>query len=172
MSIRSLIALFHHRWAAPILAELERRQGARLVVLVNRLGAPRDTVRRTLDALVGAGLVQRNPGYGHPLRPEYVLTAEGGPVARRCVRLLDAIGARADLGLKKWSMPVLVALGRATRFSELRALLPGVTPRALAIALKDLQAAGLATREVLAAYPPSTAYRLTDEGRRVRRILV
>ena len=171
MSIRKLIELFHHRWAAPILAELERQRGARLVVLVNRLGAPRDTVRRTLDTLVEAGLVQRNPGYGHPLRPEYVLTPEGEPVARRCVRLLDAIGGRADLGLKKWSMPVLVALGGATRFSELRAALPGVTPRALAIALKDLQAAGLATREVLAAYPPSTAYRLTDEGHRVRRIL-
>src|ERR671939_337867 len=111
MSIRKLIELFHHRWAAPILAELERHRGARLV---------------------------------------------------------EAFGGRADLGLKKWSMPVLVALGRSTRFSELRAALPVVTPRALAIALKDLQGAGLATREVLAAYPPSTAYRLTDEGRRVR----
>jgi DNA-binding HxlR family transcriptional regulator len=172
VSIRKLIELFHHRWAAPILAELERQRGARLVVLVNRLRAPRDTVRRTLDALIDAGLVERNPGYGHPLRPEYVLTDSGRPVARRCVRLLEEIGGRADVGLKKWSMPVLVALGRATRFSELRAALPGVTPRALAIALKDLQALGLATREVLAAYPPSTAYRLTDEGRRVRRILV
>src|SRR5918912_2394688 len=171
MSIRKLIELFHHRWAAPILAELERQRGTRLVVLVNRLGAPRDTVRRTLEALLEAGLVQRNPGYGHPLRPEYLLTPEGRPVARRCVRLLEAMDGRAGIGLKKWSMPVLVALGSATRFSELRAALPGVTPRALAIALKDLQAAGLATREVLAAYPPATVYRLTDEGRRLRDIL-
>ena len=171
MSIRQLIELFHHRWAAPILAELERRRGTRLVVLVNGLGAPRDTVRRTLDALVRAGLVQRNPGYGHPLRPEYLLTPAGLPVARRCAHLLEAIGGRAELGLKKWSMPVLVALGGATRFSELRAALPGVTPRALAIALKDLQRAGLATRDVLAGYPPTTAYRLTADGRRVRRIL-
>jgi DNA-binding HxlR family transcriptional regulator len=165
-------SVLHHRWAAPVLAELERERGTRFVVLQRRLGVARQTLSQTLAWLIGAGLVARNPGYGHPLRPEYVLTAEGSPVARRCARLLDAIDGRAEIGLKKWSMPVLVALGGATRFSELRAALPGVTPRALAIALKDLQAVGLATREVLAAYPPSTAYRLTGEGRRVRSILV
>lgn len=34
-------------------------------------------VERTLAARIEAGLMRRNPGYGHPLRPEYRLTAPG-----------------------------------------------------------------------------------------------
>jgi DNA-binding HxlR family transcriptional regulator len=41
-------------------------------------------------------------------------------------------------------------------------LLPGVTPRALALALRDLEVAQLVRREVLPTRPPSTVYRATD----------
>src|SRR5947207_13068422 len=68
------IRLFHHRWAVPVLAELRRERGSRFVTLANRIGVTRDSLRRTLSALIDDGLVERNPGYGHPLRPEYVLT--------------------------------------------------------------------------------------------------
>ena len=81
--------------------------GAKFVTLANRLGVGRETLRRTLDALVEAELVARNPGYGHPLRPEYVLTARGrrlGPAAARLVEALRDEGLE-DLGLKKWSTP-------------------------------------------------------------------
>jgi DNA-binding HxlR family transcriptional regulator len=172
MSIPSLIELFHHRWAAPVLAELRREKGTRFVLLANRLGVGRESLRRTLEALIANGHVARNPGYGHPLRPEYVLTPSGRGVAERCDRLLAALGSRADVGLKKWSMPVLVALAGATRFGDLREALPGVTPRALTLALKDLQATGLVEREVVDGYPPTTIYRPTRAGRRVRAILV
>jgi len=47
------------------------------------------------------------------------------------------------------------------RFSELRELLPGVTARALTLALKDLVAVGLVERTVTDGFPPSTLYRLT-----------
>jgi DNA-binding HxlR family transcriptional regulator len=171
MSIPSLIELFHHRWAAPVLAELLREKGTRFVLLANRLGVGRESLRRTLEALIASGHVARNPGYGHPLRPEYVLTASGRPVAQRCDRLLAALGPRADVGLKKWSMPVLAALGGSMRFSELREALPGVTARALALALKDLQAAGYVEREVVDDYPPTTIYRLTRAGAGLRSIL-
>jgi len=39
--IERLIALFHHRWAVPTLAELCRSSGCKFVTLVNRLGASR-----------------------------------------------------------------------------------------------------------------------------------
>ena len=169
VSITELIALFHHRWSAPVLVEILRQKGSRFAALAGRLGVGRGTLRRTLDSLLELGLVARNPGYGHPLRPEYVLTAKGNAVAERCAKLLAA--AEDDIVLRKWTLPVLVALERAARFTQLRAELPGVTPRALALALKDLQAAGLAERRVEDVYPPIVVYRATTRGRRLQRLV-
>ena len=135
MSIEELIALCHHRWSAPVLAELGRTRGARFVVLVNSLGVGRASLQRTLTALVELGLVRRNPGYGHPLRPEYLLTPQGEEAASRCGRLLAAADGKAGVLLRKWSLPVLLALRGNERFSELREALPGITARALARAL-------------------------------------
>ena len=171
MSIEDLIALCHHRWSAPVLAELGRTRGARFVVLVNRLGVGRASLQRTLAALVELGLVRRNPGYGHPLRPEYLLTPEGEEAASRCERLLAAVDGKTGVLLRKWSLPVLVALRGNSRFSELREALPGITARALALALKDLERTGLVTRRVEETYPPSTLYAATAEAVRLQRIL-
>lgn len=172
MSISELIALFHHRWAAPVLAELERQKGSRFAALVGILGLGRESLRRTLDALIALELVARNPGYGHPLRPEYVLTPRGEPIARRCRRLVEALGDERELLLRKWSLPVLVTMGHAGRFSELREELPGITPRALAIALKDLQSAGLVERVVdEGAHPPTVLYTATATARPLQRAL-
>jgi DNA-binding HxlR family transcriptional regulator len=169
LSSRDLASLFHHRWAAPVLAELERERGTRFVLLANRLGVPRETLSRTLTALIEGGLVTRNPGHGHPLRPEYLLTPSGAQVAPGCLTLLDVLPDR-ELSLKKWSVPVLAAVGRGARFSDLIVELPA-SPRALTLALKDLQALGLVEREVVEGYPPTTRYRPTTAGRRVQRVL-
>jgi len=170
VSISDLIALFHHRWAAPVLAELERQKGSRFAALAGSLGLGRESLRRTLDGLIALGLVERNPGYGHPLRPEYVLTAAGAPVARRCARLLGAVGDERELALRKWSLPVLVALQRAGRFSELRDELPGISPRALALALRDLQAGGLVERVVdERGHPPTVVYAATPAAKPLQR---
>jgi DNA-binding HxlR family transcriptional regulator len=171
MSITDLIALFHHRWSAPVLAELARARGSRFVVLANALGVGRESLRRTLAALVELGLVRRNPGYGHPLRPEYLLTERGEDVAARCVRLLALLDGNADVALKKWSLPVLAALEHPARFSQLRDALPGISARALALALKDLEAAGLVRRRVQETYPPSTVYAATRAAQRLRAVL-
>ncbi|MDQ3823709.1 MAG: winged helix-turn-helix transcriptional regulator, partial [Actinomycetota bacterium] len=137
----SLSQLFHHRWAPAVLAELHRTRGSRVVTLTNVLGVGRESLRRTLAALVDGGLVERNPGYGHPLRPEYVLTARGVRAAPACADLLAGLRELGVEGtaLKKWSLPVLLALGGPgrRRFSALLEALPDVTPRALALALKD-----------------------------------
>jgi DNA-binding HxlR family transcriptional regulator len=166
------IRLFHHRWAVPVLAELRRERGSRFVTLANRIGVTRDSLRRTLTALIKDGLVERNPGYGHPLRPEYVLTEEGARVGAVCDRLLTALDGLEGVALRKWSMPVVRALSdEPRRFSELRAGLPSVSARALALALKNLQAAELVERTVTDDYPPGTVYRLTDRARRLARIV-
>ena len=164
----TLVALFHNRWSVPILAELHRQRGSRFVTLARTLGMSRESLRRTLAALTESGLVGRNPGYGHPLRPEYVLTRRGERVASRgrpLVELLRERGLEADAH-KKWSMPVVHALAEGPlRFSELRDRLEGISPRALTLALKELEAAGVVERRVTNDYPPATSYRLAADAR-------
>ena len=164
----TLVLLFHNRWSVPILAELRRQRGSRFVTLSRTLGLSRESLRRTLAVLIERGLVGRNPGYGHPLRPEYVLTRAGERLAAGCGPLVDALRHERldEIGLKKWSMPVVLALAEGPRrFSALREALETVSPRALALALKDLEAAGLVDRSVTDDYPPATVYALTRKGR-------
>ena len=62
------------RWAIPVLALLSREQGSRFVVIERRFGLSRNSLTRTLAYLREQGWVMPNPGHGHPLRPEYVLS--------------------------------------------------------------------------------------------------
>ena len=164
----TLVALFHNRWSVPLLAELHRQRGSRSVTLARTLGMSRESLRRTLAALIDGGLVGRNPGYGHPLRPEYVLTRAGERIGAASGPLVAGLRREGleDVGLKKWSMPAVFALADGPlRFSELRDRLEGVSPRALALTLKDLEEAGLVDRRVTEDYPPATVYRLTRRAR-------
>ena len=171
----SLPELFHHRWALGILAELDRTRGSRFVTLTNRVGVGRESLRRTLTALSEGGLVSRNPGYGHPLRPEYVLTKRGIRVAPVCADLLARLRELGveDAALKKWSLPVVLALGGPgrRRFSALQEALGEITARALALALKDLAAAGLVDRAVTDGFPPASMYSLTPAAARLLPLL-
>lgn len=172
--VNRLIVLFHHKWSVPILAELHSVSGAKFVALVKKLGMSRDSLRQTLDLLIQEGWVKRNSGYGHPLRPEYVLTAAGarlGPWCSRVMSILIALGVE-DFGLRKWSAPVALGLQSGLqRFSELTAFLPGSSARAIALTLKNLQTAGLVERAVSNEYPPVTYYRLTRRGRRLATVI-
>lgn len=152
------------------MAQLSTTGGSRFVPLANTLGVSRDTLRQTLDALIQAGLVTRNPGYGHPSRPEYVLTESGQRIGPVCVELMEELRRRGveDVLLKKWSMPILAALSAESRYGELRRAV-GATPRALTLALKELAARGLVERRVHTGFPPSTTYRLTPKSRILRR---
>ncbi len=88
-----------------------------------------------------------------------------------CVRLDDAIRDRghADVGLRKWTMPLIHAIAdehEPARFSILLNALKVLTPRALSDGLKRMEGAGLVKREVTEGFPPSTRYTLTPLGRR------
>jgi DNA-binding HxlR family transcriptional regulator len=152
--LEPLIALCHHRWSIPILAELHRENGSKFVTLVQRLQLSRDALSRTLDALVQLGLIKRNTGYGHPLRPEYILTASGKQIGQDALELLnhlqqlEASNARSlNTALKKWTLPILHAIHhRINRFSSLRETLPSLSPRALTLTLQDLEQLAWLTR--------------------------
>jgi DNA-binding HxlR family transcriptional regulator len=169
------VRLFHRRWAVPVLVALEKGRGAKFVTLSKTLGVGRDTLRATLEDLIDLGLVMPNPGYGHPMRPEYLLTAEGQRLAPTSGRLISTV-RRLDiepLAFRKWTMPVALVLGRDDhRFSELRDTLPGITPRALTLSLKDMQECALVRRDVYDDYPPVTGYRPDRRARGLHEVLV
>jgi DNA-binding HxlR family transcriptional regulator len=162
-----LAALGQHRWMVPLLAELLRSNGARFAELRHRLGLPRDSLVRTIDAAIEAGWAMRNPGYGHPLRPEIVLTPAGQGLAGVALQVAQAL-AEQGLGpaaLSRWSLPLVQAMaGGQERFNELARSLPGASPRALSQALQRLVANDLVGRSVEAGYPPTSRYRLTERG--------
>src|SRR6476661_4515185 len=128
------------RWTVPVLALLAVEQGARFARLAGALGMPRDSLVHTLAQLGAAGWVVRNPGHGHPLRPEYLLTPSGEAVAAAAARMM-AVRRRLDLAptsLPRWSLPIIGTLHGADwrRFTDLRNALAPVTPRALSLNLQ------------------------------------
>ena len=144
-TLEPLLALVHFRWALPILAELQHSNGCKFVTLVMRLDLSKDALSRTLTALLEQGLVMRNPGYGHPLRPEYILTAAGQQIGVQVLELMQTLERLevTDVALKKWSLPILLVLQDHTRFTDVLEKLPGLTTRALALSLRNLTQAKL-----------------------------
>jgi DNA-binding HxlR family transcriptional regulator len=172
--VRRLVELFRLCWAVPVIAEIQRTSGSKFVTLANRLGLSRDSLKRTLDTLIERGWVARNEGFGHPMRPEYVLTGEGarlGPYCRKLVASLEEIGMRAA-DLRRWTLAILYLLGEGPRrFSELREPSLAVTPRALTLCLADLRAAHLAEPIPVDDDLRGVAYRLTPKGQDLARVL-
>lgn len=73
--------------------------------------------------------------------------------------VLDRIG-------DKWSVLVVLSLRDGPRrFTELREMIGGVTPKVLTQTLRAMERDGLLTRRVYAEVPPRVEYRLTRLGR-------
>jgi DNA-binding HxlR family transcriptional regulator len=160
-------ALVRQRWLLPVLARFHGVRGLRFAELLGGLGLPRDSLVRTLEQALAQGWIERNQGHGHPLRPEYVLTARGMDVAETAAAMAQRLTA-AGLGpgdLTRWSLPALraIALG-ADRFNDLARGLAPASPRALSQALRTLVANDLVARDVEGGFPPSSRYRLTVRG--------
>ncbi|MFF5206032.1 winged helix-turn-helix transcriptional regulator [Streptosporangium sp. NPDC000396] len=76
--------------------------------------------------------------------------------------VLDRIG-------DKWSVLVVLALlDGPQRFTTLRNMINGVTPKVLTQTLRAMAGDGLLTRRVFAEVPPRVEYELTPLGRTLR----
>lgn len=165
--LEDLIALGKQRWMAAVLADIGAHNGARFVALIHRLSLPRDTLSRTLEAALALGWVMRNPGHGHPLRPEYILTGEGARIADIASRQLSA---QASIGvapgtLTRWGLPIIHSLNAGfARFNDVSRVLAIASPRALSQGLRTLAANDLITRALIDDYPPISFYSLTANG--------
>lgn len=166
--------LMGSRWFVPLLALASREDGVRSAALVARLAISRSMLAGVLDQLLGKGWLARNPGHGHPLRPEYVLTDPGRPVGAWCERVIDE---RQQLGLEgsglgRWALPLVGRLDRHwKRFSALEAELRPISPRSLSLALKQLLEVRLAERRLEDSFPPRPLYGLTSRGQRLARAM-
>jgi DNA-binding HxlR family transcriptional regulator len=127
----------------------EQLGGARFAAYRGHLEISRDMLVSTLAYLMDLGLLERNTGYGHPLRPEYVATQRGKSLGPACAELYDCMKLLnvERIALRKWSLPVIGAIhGDLASFSLLHGHLSPITPRALSKCLAELAVAGLITR--------------------------
>ena len=170
-----LIVLCGRTWSLPVLAHLHGFEGARYVELLHATGASRGSLSDTLKSLGRLGMVTPNPGYGHPLRPEYMLTPAGSGVARASAAVLesaDRLRMQRRLLLRKWSLPIFLALGPETlRFGQVRARLGHPTPRAVSLGLRDLASVRWIDRRLIDQSPPVADYTLATRARPLLRPL-
>jgi DNA-binding HxlR family transcriptional regulator len=79
-----------------------------------------------------------------------------------CHRATDVLSRVGD----KWSVLIFMQLEiEPRRFSELRRLIGGISPKMLAATLRGLEREGFISRTVFPTKPPSVEYALTDLGR-------
>ncbi len=169
-NLRRLASLVHHRWNILVIAELYCLSGAKFITLVNRLDASRGPLSAALEHLVELGFVVKNTEHGHPMRPEYLLTAQGLAIGEECLTLVRILKRRneLDLAFRKWTLPLVVAIGdRTLRFNELRSSLDDATPRAITMGLKSLLHHGWASRRLIDDFPPTAGYKLQRKGQRI-----
>lgn len=175
LAIEEIRTLGERRWALPLLAALAAEGGgARFVVLLNRLGCARSALASALDHLTAAGWIERNTGHGHPLRPEYLLTAKGAAVAERAGRI-ETVSTTLGLGpqsFQRWTLPLAYELrGSARRFTQLKTELAPATPRALSLTLKQMMGQELVSRAIVEDFPPAPIYGLTARGQKLARAI-
>lgn len=117
--------------------------------------------------------MKSNPGYGHPMRPEYILSTEGMAIGEFCASIAEE-GQRRDIRellQGKWTCPAIIRTGKERlRFNELKRRLPPVTSRALSLTLKDLLEAECMQAKLLAGHPPAHQYGLSRKVRGIYRI--
>ena len=96
------------------------------------------------------------------------------PSHRHCApaQVCGRYARAADLLGKRWSVTVVAVLADGTsRFNGIRHAVPGISPKLLAERLRELEAAGILERRVVASTPVSIEYVLTAKGRALRDVV-
>jgi DNA-binding HxlR family transcriptional regulator len=91
---------------------------------------------------------------------------------RSCAPVPEEVRRAAGLLERRWTVSILWASYEgASRFNEFRQSVGEIPPTTLAQRLVELEDAGLLERAVIDARPPRVEYRLTPEGRRLKRVV-
>lgn len=172
MDIESFVNISSRAWAIPILASMHVGVAGRQAALLTATGASRTAFAQSMEHLIKIGLLERNPGYGHPLRPEFRLTQLGKEAARIADKI-QRVSTEDDQRLlrKSWTLPVLTSLQTPCHFSDIKRNLITITDRALSQSLKSMEAKDWVHRSVdETARPPRSIYRAVNTGGVISRI--
>jgi len=172
MDIKLFVNITSRAWAMPVLAQLHAGVAGRQAPLLAATGASRTAFAQSMDHLIKLGLIERHPGYGHPLRPEFRLTQVGRHAAAMAHNIHGAAADEdMDLLRKSWTLPVLSSLHRPRHFNEIKRNLGTITDRALSQSLKSMEARQWVARNVDdAARPPRSLYRAVNTGGMISQI--
>lgn len=173
MDITSFVNITSRAWALPILANLHDGVPGRQASLLAATGASRTSFAQSMEHLISIGLLERNPGYGHPLRPEFRLTSQGiraAAIANKIQRVSRE--EDQDLLRRSWTVPILTSLHTPRHFNEIRKNLLPITDRALSHSLRSMEERNWVRRSVNdAARPPRPIYSAVNLGGEISKIV-
>ena len=80
-----------------------------------------------------------------------------------CLDTVKPVRDTLDVINGKWKLPIIISVGTGNeRFSDIQESIPGVTPKALAKELKELEQHQLVKRIITDDYPVKISYKLTS----------
>ncbi len=169
-----LVNLTSKAWSLKILALLHSGTPGRQASLIAATNASRSAFASSLNHLIELGLLEKNPGHGHPLRPEFRLTRTGVTAAAIASRILEiAPGTDAFAIIKRsWVVPILAVTNSPKRFSVIKSGLGAITDRALSKSLCVLENQAWLKREIdLSQRAPFPTYHAINAGREINRAI-
>ncbi len=174
MDIPLLVKLTSKAWSLKILALMHSGVPGRQAPLVAATTASRSAFAASLAHLIQLGLLERNPGHGHPLRPEFRLTVQGKVIAAMAYRILEAAPDEDEFDILKrsWPVPILALTEAPCRFSAIRSGLGAITDRALSKSLGMLEEREWLRREIdVSQRTPFPTYQAVNTGKTINRAI-
>ena len=175
MDKRYLVNLCSRTWSLTALSLMAGGVSGRISPLAAAAGCGRTSMSASVEHLVLLGLLENNPGHGHPLRPEYRFTERGSSIAEWTLELHSIAKSDEEKALlrNKWSLPLVSCIPDEVRYSEIRRLLVPVTDRALSAGLGRLADNRWIRRSVgERTCPPVVSYCTLGTGKKVHNHLL
>ena len=167
MDINILVKVTSRAWSLNILSLMHSGIAGRQSLLLSATDAGRTAFTQSLRHLFDLGLLENNPGHGHPLRSEFRLTLKGVEVAVFANKITYAAHKPLDSVLlrRAWSVPILMVSQKPLHFIQIKTQLRTITDRALSQSLKQLQARNWLRRKIdTKMRPPRPLYQAANIG--------
>lgn len=172
MDIKTFVNITSRAWSLPILSNLHAGIPGRQATLLTATGASRTAFAQSMDHLIRIGLMERNPGHGHPLRPEFRLTPLGIQAAA-IAHQIQKVSEIEDQALlrRSWTVPILTSLHTPCHFNDIKRNLATITDRALSQSLRSMEDRNWVRRSVNgSARPPRSIYSAVNTGGKISQV--